>query len=380
MDDLWHTPAAMPPEGQTSNLVDPVSIAWEVSFTIGITLGPAIILVAMRVYARLGLARRLGIDDWLCVASILVAIAFNSLVLSFLDIPGGGPIGRHMWDISIGAELRYATSSIFESVLSRLANTLAKLSLLTLYLRIFNPIPRMKLLIWFGLVTVTLFFFAAFIGTLVVCVGDSPSYRCSTMVTRTVTAGTVFSLIFDIYILLIPIYLVPSLKLTFRHKVGVGAVFLLGSFACAAGVANVAIRFQIFLTSDLNDFTWEVVQTYITKVAEINIGIICSCIPVVSAIVIGPLGRLHSRVMEWLRPAVRTPQSNKGYVDASEGSPSTSPLTIPRGTITGLRSMIRNFSGSLKEDSTDSDSYPTLNYSTSADDDYHHHLRTSSQV
>lgn len=57
------TPAAMAPAGMTSNLIDPESRAWNVEFTIGITFLPAIVLVALRIYARLGLARSLGVDD-----------------------------------------------------------------------------------------------------------------------------------------------------------------------------------------------------------------------------------------------------------------------------------------------------------------------------
>jgi hypothetical protein len=70
MDMNWaqlaSTPAAPAPEGVTSNLVDPESRAWTVALTIGITLPPAIILVALRIYARLGLARKLGFDDCKC--------------------------------------------------------------------------------------------------------------------------------------------------------------------------------------------------------------------------------------------------------------------------------------------------------------------------
>lgn len=60
---LSTTPGAMAPAGMTSNLINPESRAWNVELTIGITLIPAILLVGLRLYARLGLARSLGIDD-----------------------------------------------------------------------------------------------------------------------------------------------------------------------------------------------------------------------------------------------------------------------------------------------------------------------------
>lgn len=57
------TPGAPAPAGMVSNLTDPESRAWHVEFTIGMTLAPAILLVVLRIYARLRLARNLGVDD-----------------------------------------------------------------------------------------------------------------------------------------------------------------------------------------------------------------------------------------------------------------------------------------------------------------------------
>ncbi|KAJ8120095.1 hypothetical protein ONZ43_g3108 [Nemania bipapillata] len=57
------TPGGTAPAGMTSNLIDPVSRAWNVQLTIGITLIPALLLVVLRIYARLVLARSLWIDD-----------------------------------------------------------------------------------------------------------------------------------------------------------------------------------------------------------------------------------------------------------------------------------------------------------------------------
>ena len=64
---LATTPSGMAPAGMVSNFVNPKSRAWNVQVTIGVTLLPAIVLVVLRIYARIGLARRLWIDD--CTSS-----------------------------------------------------------------------------------------------------------------------------------------------------------------------------------------------------------------------------------------------------------------------------------------------------------------------
>ncbi|KAI1148152.1 hypothetical protein F4825DRAFT_434960 [Nemania diffusa] len=350
---LSTTPGAMAPAGMTSNLINPESRAWNVELTIGITLIPAILLVGLRLYARLGLARSLGIDDYVCVLAAATTIVFNGLVLSFLDRPGGGALGPHIWNVSVLRLLRYQWPAIVESVFLRISNTLIKVSLLTFYLRIFNPVPRLRLMIWIGLVAVIGFLAAILIGTLILCHNSSEfaiPKQCSQNTPLFTTAGTIFSVISDFYILFIPIQLLPSLKLSRRRKVAVGSVFLVGFFACLAGVTNLVIRFARYLPTQLNDFTWYVIDTYITKVAETNIGLICACMPVVSPVVVGLMRRLSALFNSWFRkPKVEIPGSRgyrdvlaPGYTDSQEQGD----LTIPRATLTGLHTLIRKISGS----------------------------------
>ncbi|KAF2966226.1 hypothetical protein GQX73_g7331 [Xylaria multiplex] len=351
------TPAAMAPAGMTSNLINPESRAWHVELTIGITLAPALFLVPLRIYARLGLARNLGIDDYICVLAAAFTIAFNGLVLSLLYNPGGGALGLHIWDVSALHALEYQSPAIVESALLRISNTLIKVSILTFYLRIFNPVPRLKIMIWAGLVTVVGFLLAILIGTLILCVprsGENNGFaglgipkRCNTGIPNFTTAGTIFSVISDFYILFIPLHLLPSMKLSRKRKVAVGSVFLVGFFACLAGIANLVIRFARYLPTDLQDFTWNAIDTYITKVAETNIALICACMPVVSPVVLGPMRRLRALFNSWFRRADTSIQGTRGYRDfpVTEDPNGRNPA-IPRGTITGLRTIIGKIPGS----------------------------------
>ncbi|KAI3325463.1 hypothetical protein HD806DRAFT_552739 [Xylariaceae sp. AK1471] len=362
------TPAAMAPPGMTSNFINPESRAWNVELTIGITLIPAIILVALRIYARLGLARSLGVDDYVCIIATIFTIAFNGLVLSFLDKPGGGPIGRHMWDVPLLRFYKYSGPSIIETIFLRISNTLVKVSLLAFYLRIFNPVPRLKFMIWVGLVAVVGFCIAVIIGTLVLCIprpGDLDTFRLITVpqrcffnIPKVTTAGTVFSVISDFYILFIPIHILPSLKLSRKRKAAVGSVFLLGFLtkltspslgysACLAGLANLAIRFDRYLPTKLHDFTWNAVDTYITKTAETNIGLLCSCMPVVSAVVTGPMRRLSAFVNAWFQGSKTDVLPSRGYRDPPPTA-GTSPQGADtlRNTIISLRTLMWKTSGS----------------------------------
>ncbi|GAW13346.1 hypothetical protein ANO14919_027290 [Xylariales sp. No.14919] len=351
------TPAAMAPAGMTSNLVNPVSRSWHVELTIGITLAPAIFLVALRIYARLGLARNLGIDDYICIVAAGFTIAFNSIVLSLLDEPGGGALGRHIWDVPALRALEYQPPAIVESALLRISNTLIKVSILAFYLRIFNPVPRLKIMIWAGLVAVIAFLIAVLIGTIILCrpqSGGNDDYpwlsiphRCYAIVPNFTTAGTIFSVISDFYILFIPLHLLPSMKLSRKRKAAVGSVFLIGFFACLAGITNLVIRFVNYLPTELEDFTWNTIDTYISKVAETNIGLTCACMPAVSPVALGPMRRLRTLFNSWFRRTETGVQGTRGYRDLPiTENPNRRDPAIPRGTITGLHTVIQEISGS----------------------------------
>ncbi|GAP84974.2 putative integral membrane protein [Rosellinia necatrix] len=274
-ETLATTPARMAPPGVTSDLIHPASRSWNVQLTIGITLAPAILLVALRIYARLRLARSLGADDYVCLFATITTIVFNGLVLSLLDRPGGGALGPHIWNVSLLRIYEYQWPAVVESVFLRISNTLIKVSLLTFYLRLFNPVPRLKVMIWVGLVAVVAFLFAFLIGALVLCrplPGEHRTtasliipQRCFNELPHLTTAGTIFSVASDFYILFIPIHLLPSLKLSRKRKAAVAGVFFIGFFACLAGVTNLTIRFVRYPPSVVNDFTWGIIDTYISK-------------------------------------------------------------------------------------------------------------------
>lgn len=90
------TPGATAPAGMVSNLTDPESRAWHVEYTIGFTLAPAILLVGLRVYARLRLARSLGVDDCtsdlecasrVCVCRRLIPLCQDACLLATVSYP-----------------------------------------------------------------------------------------------------------------------------------------------------------------------------------------------------------------------------------------------------------------------------------------------------
>ncbi|KAJ8133118.1 hypothetical protein O1611_g506 [Lasiodiplodia mahajangana] len=247
---LDQIPAMKPPDGLSSNFVNPPSISYVVLITVGITLPLMLAFLVLRIYTRIKIAREYSPDDYLCIAGAV------------------RPILDHV------AEESVALSSLFAA-----GAVLVKTTLLAFYLRLFRPILRAKIMAWAGIVAITLFYGSYVIAYLVLCVpGLSTLPQCAKFTGQISLAHGIFSTITDFYILYIPLQMIPTLQLSKKRKLSVSTVFATGLLACAASISGVVFRVQM---SQSTDFTWLSVPVYATVVAELNIGTICSCMPVV---------------------------------------------------------------------------------------------------
>ena len=111
----------------------------------------------------------------------------------------------------------------------------AKLSLFWLYLRIFSPNRRTRFLIYFGIGST----FAVYTGTTAyigyLCIprpGQSWLERANHQCTETRIVNYIqgiFGLVSDIYLFVLPIPPVWQLRMPFRRRIGVFAIFATGS-------------------------------------------------------------------------------------------------------------------------------------------------------
>jgi hypothetical protein len=114
--------------------------------------------------------------------------------------------------------------------------TFIKVTLLLLYLRIFRPSTTANVMIWLGIVSVTLFYLASAVVYIIVFVPrpggnkawGAMSHRTSMIILDMAAAQGVVGCVQDLYILIIPVYLVSGLRLARRRKLGVIALFLTG--------------------------------------------------------------------------------------------------------------------------------------------------------
>ncbi|KAI0173186.1 hypothetical protein GGR52DRAFT_542209 [Hypoxylon sp. FL1284] len=363
--NLTQLPSGIPPSDVIPNFVDPVSRAWTGRAAVYTSLPAMVLLVGLRVYVRLVMSRSFSIDDYLCVLAAATSTAYDIVLVTqfFEDI-----WGRHRWDIPLAT---YVDSPVAEreflisSVLYNLSALFIKLSFLSLYYRLFYPFPR--LLVWSGVVMVLIYHIAVVVLVLVFCFphpydGDwtmpSNSEQCNTQYVKLNAANGIISTVTDIYVLAIPVSMVVRLvKLSSQKKLEVASIFLTGLSAVAFAITK-AVYIFIDLYASPSDDSWYGTWVWPLTIAEVNVGIICSCMPVVFAFFKALFKRfalawssLKSSFWSSARDDVRS--STCASSDNIEIVPSASLPRIPNGGLTGLASFFqKGFWSNSRRDKT----------------------------
>ncbi|KAH7387002.1 hypothetical protein DE146DRAFT_666327 [Phaeosphaeria sp. MPI-PUGE-AT-0046c] len=378
---LMHIPVTPPPPGVNSNFIDPPSRAKQTQIAIGIMLTLMIPPLIMRIYTRARKLKFFGADDWFAIASAICVISYCGLLLWMLEYP----LGRHEWDVPVGRlTTGYVKANMASLIVYALTATCVKVTLLLLYLRIFRPSHQANIMIWLGIAFVALFYLACAVAYIILFVprpgGNSAwgvmSHRTTMIIMNTAAAQGVFGCVQDLYILMIPIHLVSGLRLARRKKIGVIALFLTGALASVCSIINASLRF-VERSKKVPDSLWESIPVYTLSIIELNVGIICSCIPV---IVVLFKDFAHSSYITSFRRYLRSRYAS-GHSDsesevdekAVQGLPE-----VPRGTLSGLKTFVRKFDRSQSRSQWDK-TIPKSDFNTlgSTDESYHEVLKAS---
>ncbi|KAK3934314.1 hypothetical protein QBC46DRAFT_400152 [Diplogelasinospora grovesii] len=271
-----------PPPGVTPNFDDPPSqIPGGIALhTVCLTLVTA--AVAMRVYTRTRITRtKLGIDDYFCILSYFLTVAFSGLMIKCFTLG----IGRHIWDEPapwLFEALKYFTIASYIYLV--LATTI-KLTFLFFYYRLFSLQTKTRFFITFGIVFVACLNTALFFATVFECSPIQRQWnatvpgRCINPVILPYLSGASSSAT-DLYVLILPVRLLCGLNVELKRKLKILVVFAVGLFACVASLVRLGMT--PILQSDF-DATWNIATIGLWATLEVNVGIICSCVMLLPA-------------------------------------------------------------------------------------------------
>lgn len=112
---------------------------------------------------------------------------------------------------------------------------MAKLSIFLLYFRLFSPNPRTRGFIYFGIAFTGIFYTFASLFPIIACSPRKGETRLASLASARCAQDkilgyvmTVFNVVSDFYLLIIPMPVVWNLQMPTRKKVEVSAVFLVG--------------------------------------------------------------------------------------------------------------------------------------------------------
>ncbi|KFA70259.1 hypothetical protein S40285_07894 [Stachybotrys chlorohalonatus IBT 40285] len=260
--------------------------------------------------------------------------------------------GRHYWNVPLSAitkELMEGTCAITAAYCW--AAALTKFSLFALFLRLFSPLPRIRAMIWAGIVFTAVSYTALFAAWLAYSVPSNGNWTDPVFfasvgeATPAVSVAlSAVSILTDFYVLAVPLLAVSGLNLTKGRKVGVSALFATGLLACAFCVAGLPPRISNYRATNVYlkpDPFWTSMPAYGLAVAEINLGIICACIPVSVPLFKGLTAKVTTTGSSWRRYLLnyRGSSGSSESTKAARGADGSLPK-VPKGNLKTLFSLI----------------------------------------
>ncbi|KAF2680052.1 hypothetical protein K458DRAFT_312873 [Lentithecium fluviatile CBS 122367] len=271
--DVYTTPALAAPPGVSSNLANPHSLdrssvaIWSICFTLALSA------VTARTFTKAYLLKNIQIED--CDSQV----GFAAVTGVILAAERAG-LGRHKWDISLAS---YADFININALMYSLIMFAAKFTVLIQIKRIFTA--HQKAFIYWAvqvlLAANLLGYFAIFVTCLFTCWPKQYHGRnlfhgkCITT-HGPIIATSIVNMVSDFTILFIPAFAITGLHMPWKRKVGVGAIFATGAFACASSIIRMVYSIKLFKT---NDLTWALSPVGIWGTVEITTVILVAAFP-----------------------------------------------------------------------------------------------------
>jgi len=182
--DLAKTPARAPPPGQVNNLIDPSSVAYQVTVCNAACAVVVLTVVGLRMYTRVFLTRSVGRDDckyldtgqlglsWLSMTvsdvNLFALVCWISTFIIFQTMGQYG-LGTHLWNVSLANfSPNFLRGWTVAAILYSATMLFIKLSILVLYRRLF-PIDNFAIRWWVVVIFTVGYSVAGILSSLFAC-------------------------------------------------------------------------------------------------------------------------------------------------------------------------------------------------------------------
>ncbi|KAF7920194.1 uncharacterized protein EAE97_011535 [Botrytis byssoidea] len=266
------------PSGVTPNFVNPPSIAKYNVLCQAVCVPVVTVFVLIRLHTRVFIHRKTTGDDYACIVAWVGTLVYSGMALS-LNQYGAGV---HQWDvpatdIKMFGKLVYVTQMLCGPQVFA-----AKVAILLLLSRIFGVSNKILWAIRALIGLMALYYVPATAAKIFICWPVAhfwdPLARKGTCLNENsiFLADCAMSIVSDFTILFLPIPVIWGLKTRTMRKIGVSIVFGAGLLACTASVLRL---YETLHLGGTMDKTYSLVPILLWSIAEVNIGIICGCLP-----------------------------------------------------------------------------------------------------
>lgn len=264
------------------------------------------VFVVLRLISRIGIVRRLGWDDHFMILAWCLAFG-TSFAICYGTSVG---LGRHEVDVPAQWDAALRKSEYAFSVLYNPALMATKTSILIFYLTLSKT---QKIFRWATIVTLAvvnigglaLTFLNIFQCRPVTAAFKNPvpdSATCTNIVTLYLSSAPL-NIITDLAILFLPMPILTSMRLPKKQKTILIITFGFGVFVAVVDVVRIAYLQQAAKNhlqdiqnhnlpsggnsrnSEANDFSWYASLSFMWSAIEINVGIMCACVPALKPLV-----------------------------------------------------------------------------------------------
>ncbi|KFY73170.1 hypothetical protein V499_06718 [Pseudogymnoascus sp. VKM F-103] len=257
----------------------PILLGLSISFTV-----LSSIFVVLRVIARFWIIKGAGWEDY----TIVVAVAFNvgMAACQIQEVRYG--TGRHVQFLEtsqVVGILKY----LFWSIISYCVTlSLVKTSILLQYYRIFGGNDATRYAIYVALIIVIAFGTECVISDIWTCVPVQAFWELSLRPTskcvdqnKLFLANACINIATDLIIATIPLPIVHKLRIPFRQKIALMVILGIGWFICAVSMLRLNSIIGLAKQADTTFYSGE---TAYWSTIEVNVAIICACLPTLNPI------------------------------------------------------------------------------------------------
>ena len=232
LQDNGDSPALPPPPGESTDFAAGYRLLAAGAVTLALTVFATTFAVGARMYTRRFITRQWGFEDYVCIASWALFVAYSSITANIGFNHHGG---MHMWDHTTSDVKDFNKWINIIIVIYYPLIAMTKLAILLLYVRFFTP-SRSGVL--FIIIVVTMFIVASYyvafaFATIFACwprarIFDKPvPGQCINANMDLISAA--FNLFTNFFIWALPFYKLWNLRVSMEKKLGVVVIFAFGS-------------------------------------------------------------------------------------------------------------------------------------------------------